>query len=148
MPPKFSLQSVMDYRHSQVEALEIELGRLLAVQRESQARLDSLGSLHNHLCGQLQQIQSGDLDLFLVKSLHGNINQVREAIVQATFDLRELEQLVETKRQQVISSRQSEETLGILKSKETDRFKADQARQELILQDDVYITRASRMRHA
>ena len=37
MPPKFSLQTVLDVRHSRVEALEIELGKLFARLRELEA---------------------------------------------------------------------------------------------------------------
>ncbi len=34
MPPKFSLQTVLDVRHSKVEALEIELGQLMQEKRK------------------------------------------------------------------------------------------------------------------
>ena len=37
MGPVFSLQNVLEIRHSQVEALEIELGKLLIAQQEIQS---------------------------------------------------------------------------------------------------------------
>ena len=40
MPPKFSLQPVLDYRHNLVEALEIELGSLL------NAKLEIIHGIH------------------------------------------------------------------------------------------------------
>ena len=57
-----------------------------------------------------------------------------------------MERMVEDKRHQVIWARQAEETLGILKTKELDRFIAEQTRKELIVQDDIYTTRAARLR--
>jgi len=41
MPPKFSLQPVLDYRHNRVEVLEVELGRLLQTQKLGQTILEA-----------------------------------------------------------------------------------------------------------
>jgi flagellar export protein FliJ len=147
MAPKFSLQSVLDYRHSQVEAQEIELGKLMHVRQEKLALLENLRSLHTRLCTQLEQTQSGDVDLFMVQHLFANINQVRGGIGLVHTDLQELEQRIEAKRQELITAKQNEETLGTLKSHEIERFQLEQNRQENRSQDDIYITQTYRVRH-
>ena len=46
MSPKFSLQNVLDLRHGKVELLEIELGKLLSVHRETQTLFSSLQEIN------------------------------------------------------------------------------------------------------
>jgi flagellar export protein FliJ len=147
MPPKFSLQSVLDFRHSRVDALELEFSKLLTSQQEKTALLESLRNLHTNLCTQLQEKQVGDVDLFMVRHLHTNLNQVQEGIGLVTTDLHELERQVEAKRQELVSARQAEETLGTLKNHEIERYQLEQNRQENVMQDDLYISRIYRLRH-
>lgn len=147
MPPKFSLQSVLDFRHSRVDALELEFSKLLTAQQEKTALLESLRNLHTNLCTQLQEKQVGDVDLFMVRHLHTNLNQVQEGIGLVTTDLHELERQVEAKRQELVSARQAEETLGTLKNHEIERYQLEQNRQENVMQDDLYISRIYRLRH-
>jgi flagellar export protein FliJ len=147
MPPKFSLQSVLDFRHSRVDALELEFSKLLTAQQEKTALLESLRNLHTNLCAQLQEKQVGDVDLFMVRHLHTNINQVQEGISLVTTDLRELERQLEAKRLELVTARQAEETLGTLKNHEIERYQVEQNRQENVMQDDLYISRIYRLRH-
>ncbi len=147
MAPKFSLQSVLDYRHSMVEALEIDLGTLLHAQQEKLALLESLRSLHSDLCIQLHQSQAGDVDLFMVQHLHANINQAREGIEVVQADLLQLEKRIDLKRQELVAAKQSEETLGTLKTNESERFQTEQTRAENRSQDDIYIAQTYRLRH-
>ena len=146
MSPKFKLQSVLDYRHSQVEALEIELGKIIAARQEKEAQLLNLRSMHEDLCLQIYRSQLGEMDLFLIQHLQSNLNQVREAAAQVVREIQELERIQETKRLEVVAARQSEETLGILKSKEIERFRLEEAAQENRLQDDLYIARGFHQR--
>jgi len=45
MPPNFSLQSILDYHHSRVEVLEVELGKLLHSQKEMTDFLQQLNAI-------------------------------------------------------------------------------------------------------
>ena len=148
MPPKFALQSVLDYRHSQVEALEIEFSRLVAARLEKEARMESLRSLHEDLCLQLYRSQQGEIDLFLVQHLQVTLNQVRDAAAQVYQESQELDKQKEAKRLEMVAAKQSEETLGILKAKEGERYRAEQAAQENRFQDDLYISRGFHQRQA
>jgi len=144
MPPKFSLQTVLDVRHIRVEGLEIELGDLLTAQQEA---LVMLASLHSNLRGvfaMLHQAQSGELDLFAINHLHANVRDLQARIAQVEAALRILEEKIENKRNELVSAKQAEETLQTLKKKEIDRYKTELALYENKQQDDVYISQGFR----
>jgi flagellar export protein FliJ len=140
MASKFSLQSVLDYRHSLVEALEIEFGKILAARQEKEVRLESLRVLHEETCSQLYRSQMGDMDLFYIQQLQTSLNQIRESAATLCREIQELDRLKDAKRLELVAARQSEETLGILKTKETERVRLDQVAQENRMQDDLYIS--------
>jgi len=142
MPPKFSLQSVLDYRHSCVEAIEIVLGELVQAQLVEKELLEKLKSFQANLFDQIQKQQSGDLDLFSINHLHANLELVRERIFQVNQKVVALEEKINTKRVELVNAKQAEEVLGILRNKEVDRYTAEQAQKEKNAQDDVYITQA------
>jgi flagellar export protein FliJ len=147
MPPKFSLQTVLDVRHSKVEALEIELSKLLMAQQEKEALLESLKGLQRNLQAQLQEQQQGEMDLFFVRHLYSNLEAIRQAMEQVEAYLAELTGQIEAKRQEVVTAKQAEESLGILKTREIERYQADQAQKENRFQDDIYIARVFHQRH-
>lgn len=144
MPPKFSLQPVLDYRHNRVEVLEIELGRLLQTQKRCQTVLEALHDSRGRIINQLKDGQQGDIDLFLISRLRSSLNNVNERIIQQEAYLVELEYQVQEKRKEVISAKQDDEALQTLKDREIERYMAEQAQKENRLQDDIYISRAFR----
>lgn len=142
MPPKFSLQSVLDYRHHRVEILEVELGRVLQAQKRCQTILETLQASHGRLLEQLGHHQRGDIDLIMIAQLRSNIKAVKERIVQQRARLLELSEQVRAKREETITAKQDKEALAKLKEKEEERYREEQAQRELRLQDDIYIARA------
>lgn len=144
MPPKFSLQPVLDYRHSRVEALEVELGNLLATRQRGANLLQKLQDYRQHLFQDLYEQQNGEMDLTAVNQLRLNVKIVEERIQQQLAYLAELDQQIEVKRAEIVTAKQEEETLLTLKRKEIDRYKIEQARQESSMQDDIYIAQAFR----
>jgi len=144
MPPKFSLQPVLDYRHNRVEVLEVELGRLLQTQQRGLTILEALQDSRGRIINQLKDGQQGDIDLFLVSRLRSSLNNINERITQQETYLIELNYQVQEKRNEVISAKQDDEALQTLKDREIDRYMAEQAQKENRLQDDIYISRAFR----
>jgi flagellar export protein FliJ len=144
MPPKFSLQPVLDYRHNRVEILEVELGRLLQTQKRGQTILEALQDSRGRIITQLKDGQQGEIDLFLVSRLRSSLNNINERITQQETYLVELNYQVQEKRQEVISAKQDDEALQTLKDHEIERYQAEQAQKENRLQDDIYISRAFR----
>jgi flagellar export protein FliJ len=144
MGPKFSLQAVLDFRHTRVETLEMELAKLQETYRQgldmqTQCQ-DSLAQLYL----QLQQEQNGELNLFNINHLRQDAHSTKERLEQIKQALAAVEERIEIKRQEIVSARQAEEALNILKEKENNRWAAEQVLVESRQQDNVYIAQAFR----
>lgn len=146
MPPSFSLQNVLDVRHSQVEARELELSALLLSQNEWQDRLSMLEVHKNDCMDRLLLAQEGDIDLFTTSALRANIHQLEGGIAVVLTELERLDEAVASKRAELVKARQAEEMLQILKRKHIQVYNEEQAVIESRAQDDIYIARAFRQR--
>jgi flagellar export protein FliJ len=144
MAPKFSLQSVLDYYHSRVETLEVELGRLHLAHQQAQAYLEALRANQTDLFEKLRHKQVGDLDLAELDNLRLNLKIVEARIGQQVAMVAALAQQIEAQRLLVVAARQDEETLNVLKEKEVARFRAEELKQENRLREDIYISQAHR----
>jgi len=144
MKPNFSLQNVLDVRHSKVEALEIVLGKLLQNQSAIENKLAMLGNLKTILMGKMEATLEGEIDLFTVDHLRMDVREVSTLMAQAEEELKKQVQMVEEKRRELITARQAEEVLGILKSKMIETYNSEQAQIEARNQDDLYIARGFR----
>lgn len=144
MSPKFSLQNVLDLRHGKVELFEIELGKLMAIRQETETLLNSLWEYHTILLEQLSEAQSGDVDLVNSNLLRLNALQVGKHIDTVIIELKKQDMAIETKRNELVQAKQSEETLKILKQKRHEVYVAEQNQIEAQIQDDIYIARAFR----
>jgi flagellar export protein FliJ len=144
MPPKFSLQPVLDYRHMRVEVLEVEHGRMVQAQQHATAFLDALQNSRSRVLQQMGESQSGEVDMFMISRLHQNLDMVNERIAQQELHLQELAEQISEKRQELVQAKQDDEALAKLKNQEVERYQVEQARIENRMLDDVYISRAYR----
>jgi flagellar export protein FliJ len=144
MPPKFSLQPVLDYRHMRVEVLEVEHGRMIQAQQHATAFLDALQNSRSRVLQQMGESQSGEVDMFMISRLHQNLDMVNERIAQQELHLQELAEQISEKRQELVQAKQDDEALAKLKNQEVERYQVEQARIENRMLDDVYISRAYR----
>jgi flagellar export protein FliJ len=144
MAPKFSLQSVLDFRHSRVEALELEYSKLLEAKQQGLGMLEQCQQSLTQLYSRLQDEQNGDLDLFTIDHLRSDAISVKAQLDQINQALAILEERIEEKRKEIIAARQAEETLNTLKEKEVSRWQVEQSRAENRQQDNVYIAQAFR----
>jgi flagellar export protein FliJ len=144
MAPKFNLQPILDYRHSRVEMLEVELSRLLSDQQRGKEFLAALQQMQGQLYDQLGECQQGDLDLVKIAQVRSNIQLVGQTIEQQQARLLELDRRVASKQAEVVEARQGEEMLVTLKKKALEQCQAEQAIRESRLQDDIYIAQAYR----
>jgi flagellar export protein FliJ len=144
MPPKFSLQSVLDYRHNRVEALEIELGNALQAHQRALTFLEALVDSQARLYTQMCECQQGEIDLFMICRLQSSLKMVNERIEKQQEQVNKLAEVVEARRLELIAAKQDEEALETLREKERERYQAEQVQQENRMQDDIYITRAHR----
>jgi flagellar export protein FliJ len=147
MTPHFNLQNVLDLRHRKVEALEVELSRLMVEQLKTQTLLVSLQDLQRSLMHQMTSAMVGEIDMFTISVVHSNILQVTEHISKVESDLEKINIVVGHKRKELMEAKQAEETLAILKEKRVELYKAEQAQIESRQQDDIYISQAFRQQH-
>jgi flagellar export protein FliJ len=141
MAPKFSLQTVLDVRHNRAEALEIEFSKLLHREKIIFNEIETLENNKQSLMFKLHEQMTGEMDLFTVAHLRANINQHTTAVDNCHLTLANLQVEIESKRRQLVSARQAEETLDILKRNEIKKFKEKEVVHENKEQDDVYISR-------
>ena len=137
MPPKFSLQNVLDLRKSKVESLEIELGKLLSAKQEMEMLLNSLYETRTDLLEKLFLEQQGEMDLFNLSMLRANIVATDERIQLVMKNIAEQELKIDQKRQEIVLAKQDEETLEILKDKQRVAFEKEMAEKEAKQQDGI-----------
>jgi len=142
MPPKFTLQPVLDYRHRRVEALEIELSRILRDKKRAEEKLQSLFTRQYEILEEIRIVQNGDLDMQRIRQLYNGLKSLQRMIDDQKLVLADIMIKVEEKRQQIVKARQDEETLEILKEKEEQRVLLEENRKENALRDDIYIAQA------
>lgn len=146
MTPKFSLQNVLEIRHSKVEYLEIELGKLMTALRELETSLQVLFNARTGVLEQLFLEQQGEMDLFNLSMLRANITALDERIANNRIAINEKKKQVDEKRRELVTAKQDEETLVILKNKQIEIFNQQLAEKEAKQQDDIYIAQAFRQR--
>jgi flagellar export protein FliJ len=138
----FSLQSVLNYRHTRVEALEVELGQLQGEREKTLAFLESLRNRRRGLLDDMRLQQSGELDFLMLNQLKTNLKDAEARILKTQALLHEIEKAVVAKRAEMVAAKQEEEALVVLKNKEIERYQSELNRKENRLQDDIYIAQA------
>ncbi|GAP22526.1 flagellar export protein FliJ [Leptolinea tardivitalis] len=142
MPPKFSLQNVLDYRHSKVEKLEVTFGHL---QNQLQNARDQLGSLEKEREGLLQELasyQNGDLNLQKILQARTFLKRLQKGIDRQKGEIANLVIEVENARQALIQAKQDEAALEKLSEKELQIYTERVNMREKQQQNDIYISQA------
>lgn len=148
MVPKFTLQTVLDVRHSKVESLEIELGVMNQEKYQKEALFEALANAQDNLYIKLHELMHGDVDLVMMNHLRSNINLLANQMEATRKAIHQLEEMIETKRLEIVEAKKDEESLKILKNKEIERYQEEEKDKERRFQDDIYIARSFRQRQA
>ncbi len=142
MPPKFSLQNVLDYRHSKVETLEVAHGRL---QHQLQKAIDQLHDLEKErdvLLQELGSYQNGNLDLQKILQSRTFLKRIQKGMERQQLEIEHLKVEAEEARRALVQAKQDEAAMEKLSQKEmqvyTDRMNMREKQQ----QDDIYISQA------
>ena len=139
--PKFSLQSVLDYRHSRVEVLEVEFGRLNQLRQE---KLDAIAqniANQERAYHQMGVYQSGDIDLLAVQQTQRYLSSLFVQLKKLESELVKLEERIESKRLEVVQAKKDEAVLENLREREIMVFKEKLFMQEKQQQDDIYTSK-------
>ena len=143
MPPKFTLQAILDYHHSRVEQFEIELGTLNHQKAELEEIINLLLYKKDEFLEELKHLQTGELDLMSIRQVRANIEVVEETIEQRMQDLYQLELLIDEKRKELLSARQDEAVMDNLKEKEIEKYELKIQAYEKRQQDDIYTSQTN-----
>lgn len=142
MPPRFSLQPVLDYRHSRVEAEQIELARLNNEFQQGLAHLDFLEEESSNAYLRIGKLQAGKIDLDKLAQLRLRVRMLDVQIRDQYEMLVQLESRIDEQRERLVLAKQDEETLVILKEKKAELWNDEQRKKENSLRDDIYISQA------
>lgn len=146
MVPRFSLQSVLDVRHSRVESCELELSQRLMEQMKIENALEHLCERRVRLMRQIAEMQMGELDLAKLALMRTELQDTDRLKKALETQLEQARAAVESKRVELVKARQDEETLQILKRKHVEHYTQIEAEKEARAQDDIYIAHAHRQR--
>lgn len=144
MRVRFSLQPVLDYRASVVEALEIALAQIMRAQAEAEARLAALEAQESDLIAEIARRQRGLLDLAALAAGRARLRRVQEQVRQQMEAVEHLRAQAAAKRAELVTAMQDEKILEKLKEREQTRLDAELARAEGRERDDLYVTRHRR----
>jgi flagellar export protein FliJ len=142
MPPKFSLQNVLDYRHSKVEKLEVVFGRL---QNQLQLAREQLQVMEKEKQGLLQELgsyQNGDLNLQKILQARTFLKRIQKGMERQKAEIAHLAIEAENARLALVQAKQDEVALEKLSEKEMLVYSERANLREKQQQDDIYISQA------
>lgn len=144
MSPEFSLQPLLNYRHNKVEAMEIQLARLIVEHRQAYNLRQAVQQGRNELLEdmRLEKKKTGPLDLDALTQLTHNLKMLDRRIAEQDDKVAALQHQIEDQRRLLVEARQEEEALTLLRRKELDRFRAELNRCENAQRDDIYLAPA------
>jgi flagellar export protein FliJ len=142
MPPKFSLQGILDYRHSRVEILEVVLGRIMLEHQNAIDILTELEIENQRILQEMAESQKGELDLKALAHTRLMAKKFQGMIARQQDEIRRLAEEVEKARKNLVQAKQDEQVMVTLSEKELLKFSEKQYMQDKQQQDDVYVSKA------
>jgi len=142
MPPKFSLQNVLDYRHSKVEKLEVIFGRTQNQLLLAKEQLAAMESERDTLLKDLGSYQNGDLNLQKILQARTFLKRVQKGMDRQKLEIAHLTIEAENARLALITAKQDEVALEKLSQKELQVYTDKANMREKQQQDDIYISQA------
>jgi flagellar export protein FliJ len=142
MTPRFSLQNVLDYRHSKVEKLEVVFGRIQNQLQAAQNRMSIMDAEKQQLLQELGSFQNGNLDLQTILQARTYLKRVQKGIDRQQIEINRISVEVENARVALIQAKQDEVALEKLSDKEQQIYSDKVNIREKQQQDDIYISQA------
>jgi flagellar export protein FliJ len=142
MPPKFSLQNVLDYRHSKVEKLEVILGRLHHQLQTAKEQLAAMEQEKQHLMEELGTYQNGNLNLQKILQARTFLKRIQKGMDRQKAEIENLTVETENTRLALVQAKQDEVALEKLSEKELQVYTDRANMREKQQQDDIYISQA------
>jgi flagellar export protein FliJ len=142
MPPLFIFQNILDIRHSKVESIEIQLGKIEEMLISLFSKKDSLQEMKAKELDAMKLMMQGEVDIFQLDLLRSSVKNIDEYSKKVEVEISETQKKITQVRASLVQAKQDEETLEILKEKEIEKYKSELKRIENNQQDDIYISLA------
>ena len=142
MPPLFVFQNILDIRHSKVESIEIQLGKIEEMLISLFSKKDSLLDMKVKELEAMKLLMQGEVDIFQLDLLRSSVRNIDEYTKKVEVEITETQKKITQVRASLVQAKQDEETLEILKEKEIEKYKSELKRIENNQQDDIYISLA------
>jgi flagellar export protein FliJ len=144
---EFRLQSILNLKENLVDNLEVEFAHLrLAYQQE----LEWLNNLQHRTTKEMdtlsQQQRAGLLDCKDIQLRQHYVQRLVENIVQQNLRVKQAEQNMETKREELVKMMQDQKTLEKLREHHETKQRQFLLRREASMVDDLVTTRYARER--
>ena len=141
MPPKFSLQAILDYHHKRVEVLEVDLSTLLKAYQQALEVLNELQRNETQLLHDLFELQNGEMDLQKIARTRLAAKAVQAKITAQQNEIQSIEEAIQAKKAEIVQAKQDEAVYEKLRDKELERYQEKVKEQEKRTQDDIYTSR-------
>lgn len=144
---EFRLQSILNLKESLVDNLEVEFAHLRSAYQQEMEQLDHLQHRTTHEMESLsQQQQAGLLDCKDIQLRQQYLQRLVESIVQQNIRVKQAEQHMEIKREELVKMMQDQKTLEKLREHHEAKQRQFLLRREASMVDDIVTTRYARER--
>jgi flagellar export protein FliJ len=143
----FRLQSVLNYKASVVEALEMEFARLRVVHQQEKETLTGLQLAEKQEMDSLRaQRERGPLDCDLIQLHQQYLDTLNDHVTQQNALVVDAAQKAETKREELVKTMQDQQMLQKLRQRHQLRQAREMLRRETRAVDEIVTTRYGRER--
>lgn len=139
---QFPLEKVLSYKQQQQDTLQAEHAAALARVREQEARVDALWAQYQAYSEEYNQRCAAGLLITEVLAYQSGLRTLEREIQRETGRLKELQDLAEAKRREVVDARRETSSIEKLKEKRLQSYqKAVSKSEELYIEEFVSSSR-------
>jgi flagellar export protein FliJ len=143
---EFPLQSVLNFKASTVDALEMEFAQLKANHERQKRMLLALTVAEQQEMDVLCQQQRGELDCEDIKLRQLHLESLRRGVIEQTVRVEVAALEMETKREEMLEALKEYKTILKLRERHTAEVMKEMQRQEARVVDDIVSARYIRER--
>ncbi len=135
--PRFSLQTALDVRERMEKLKQKEFAQQLQVAQELKARIGDAQDAIVASNGQMNQLKSGGFSVAHLQFHESYKSRMNQQIAILEQQLKEQNEVVDVKQQELVEATQKRRVLEILKEKELFRHRKKQERLERLEMDEI-----------
>lgn len=142
---RFRLEKVLDHRTRHEELVRQELAQAIAAAADQQARAVDAATRVERELDDLRRIMSGPVSLAELRGRHADLAHARGRAAHERAVVAQLEAVADERRADLVSASQDREALVKLRRSAHDRHRAEMARVEAVMLDELALRRVRRV---